>query len=117
MERWSTVNAEGVHLATLRIWSERDQSTGKQRMSLFLPPEHQGGSIEQYQLDMVQESVENQIVVAEMDKEPGNLASRASEQQCFPLSCLCPQDQSRNHGDVWEGKTRSERAPCLQRDV
>ena len=79
MERWSTVDADGVHLATLRIWNERDQKSGRQRMSLFLPPEHPGSEIEGYILDMVQETVANQIVVAEIDKEPDNLASRASE--------------------------------------
>ncbi|KAF8481354.1 transcription initiation factor IIF, beta subunit-domain-containing protein [Gautieria morchelliformis] len=77
MERWSTIYADGIHLATLRVWNERDQKTGKQLMSLFLPPEQPDGIPEEYKLDMVQEAVENQIVIAEMDKEQGNLASRA----------------------------------------
>jgi len=77
MERWSAVDADGVHLGTLRIWNDRDPKTGKQRMSMFLPSEHPGAPIEEYVLDMVQDTVENQIVIAEMDKEPDNGASRA----------------------------------------
>jgi transcription initiation factor TFIIF subunit beta len=79
MERWSAVDSDGIYLATLRIWNERDQRTGRQPMSLFLPPEQPGGIPEEYKLDMVQEVVENQIVIAEMEKEPSNMASRASE--------------------------------------
>ncbi|KAF8491105.1 transcription initiation factor IIF, beta subunit-domain-containing protein [Gautieria morchelliformis] len=77
MERWSAVGADGIHLATLRRWNERDPKTGKHPMSLILPPEQPGGIMEEYKLDMVQEVVENQIVIAELNKEPGNLASRA----------------------------------------
>ncbi|KAF8582998.1 hypothetical protein K439DRAFT_1412568 [Ramaria rubella] len=76
MERWSAIDADGVHLATLRIY-DRDQKTGKTTMVLFVPPEQPGGPPEEYKLDMVQETVENQIVIAEMDKEPDNPASRA----------------------------------------
>lgn len=39
-----------------------------------------------YMLDMIQDTVANQIVVAEIDKEPENLASRASEGS----SIYCP---------------------------
>lgn len=86
MERWSAIDSDGIHLATLRIWNERDHRTGRQPMSLFLPPEQPGGPPEEYKLDMVQEMVENQVVVAEMDKEPDNLASRASEQPFASVS-------------------------------
>lgn len=88
MERWSAVDTDGLHLATLRIWNERDHRTGRQPMSLFLPPEQPGGTPEEYKLDMIQELVENQIVVAEMDKEPDNLASRASEHRLFISSSI-----------------------------
>ena len=78
MERWSAVDADGIHHATLRIWNERDQKTGRQPMSLFLPPEQPGGNPEEYKLDLVQETVENQIVIVEMDKE--QTTRRAGEQ-------------------------------------
>lgn len=72
------MTAENQHLATLRIWQDRDPTTAKQPMILLIPPEKPGEPMEEYKLDMVQETVENQIVVAEVDKEPENPTSRAS---------------------------------------
>lgn len=79
MERWSTVNAEGQHLGTLRLWEMKNPKTGRQFMSIFVPSERDPTILEEYKLDMVQEAVKNQYVVAEMDKEPANPANRASK--------------------------------------
>jgi len=69
MERWANVNNEDVHLATIRVFK------ASSRIKLYLPenpanPEEPG----EYELEMVQESVDNQLVVAEKEKEPGNRA-------------------------------------------
>ena len=69
MERWASINREDVHLATIRVFK------ASSRIKLFLPvnpanPEEPG----EYELEMVQESVENQLVVAEKEKEPGSRA-------------------------------------------
>lgn len=69
MERWANVNHEDVHLATIRVFK------ASSRIKLYLPenpanPEEPG----EYELEMVQESVDNQLVVAEKEKEPGNRA-------------------------------------------
>jgi transcription initiation factor TFIIF subunit beta len=88
MERWSTIDADNIHLATLRIWNERDHRTNKQHMSIYIPSDQPGAPAEEYKLDMVQESVENQIVIAEMEKEPDNLVNRASAYLSFYYSML-----------------------------
>jgi len=69
MERWLNVNQEDVHLATIRVFK------ASSRIKLYLPknpanPEEP----REYELDMVQESVDNQLVIAEKEKEPGSRA-------------------------------------------
>lgn len=69
MERWSAIKQEDVHLATIRVYSETS------KIKLFLPHNDENpDEPEEYELDMVQASVENQIVVAEQEKEPGSRA-------------------------------------------
>lgn len=100
MQRWSAVNVEDVHLATLRVYSPPENAPNqKTRIVLFLPPNRDpndpnatpppqqpnrpvfdpssstfytsdGPEPDCYELDMVNESVENQIVVAERPKDP-----------------------------------------------
>jgi len=69
MQRWADVNREDVHLATIRVFK------ASSRIKLYLPknPDNPEEPSE-YELDMVQESVENQLVVAEKEKEPGSRA-------------------------------------------
>lgn len=79
MERWCAIDAENVQLATIRVYDPVGNK--KPRIILFLPPTHgpssdlsvpQSRSSEPdcYELEMVNESVENQLVVAERPKEP-----------------------------------------------
>lgn len=101
LERWTAVDAEDVHLATIRVYTP--PTGGKPRFVLFLPPNKDPSSQESngsatgstpppqlpnrpafnfttsyaatssepdsYELDMVNETVENQIVVAERPKD------------------------------------------------
>jgi len=69
MQRWASVNREDVHLASIRVFK------ASSRIKLYLP-ENPANPEEprEYELDMVQESVENQLVVAEKEKEPGSRA-------------------------------------------
>ena len=79
MEQWSAVDDEGVHLATIRVYPNAASASGKKpRIMLVLPPrpEDPSGAGEQFEMDMVNDDVENQIVVAEREKEP-NSGSRA----------------------------------------
>ncbi|KAF9534043.1 transcription initiation factor IIF, beta subunit [Crepidotus variabilis] len=100
LERWTAVNVEDVHLATIRVYNPpkdgNGQPDGKTRIVLFLPPnrdpnnpdepprvqrsdwpafEHTttyaatGPEPDCYELDMVNDNVENQIVVAERPKD------------------------------------------------
>ena len=69
MERWANIDRENVHLATIRVFK------ASSRIKLYLPenpahPEEPG----EYELEMVQESVENQLVVAERPKSSGSRA-------------------------------------------
>ena len=79
MERWSAIDAEGIHLATIRVYHGSKSSSGKgPRIVLTLPPNPDNPSEEgdQYEMDMVNDTVQNQVVVAEREKEPGT-GSRA----------------------------------------
>ncbi|KAF9778889.1 transcription initiation factor IIF beta subunit [Thelephora terrestris] len=69
MERWANVNREDVHLATIRVFK------ASSRIKLYLP-ENPASPDEprEYELEMVQESVDNQLVVAEKEKESGSRA-------------------------------------------
>jgi transcription initiation factor TFIIF subunit beta len=98
MERWSAINAEDHHLATVRVYSNAvNPVTNKPRIVLFLPPNRDpsdttpvdlqqqpnrpmfaaptfykttGAEPDAYELDMINDSVDNQIVVAERPKDP-----------------------------------------------
>ncbi|KDR76159.1 hypothetical protein GALMADRAFT_247378 [Galerina marginata CBS 339.88] len=98
MERWSAINVEDVHLATLRVYNPPPEDpTKKARIVLFLPPNRDpnepnapmpiqqanrpvfenattyastGPEPDSYELDMVNDNVDNQIVVAERPKDP-----------------------------------------------
>jgi transcription initiation factor TFIIF subunit beta len=99
MERWSSIEAEDVHLATIRVYQDAVGPTGKKpRIVLFLPPQNPEDPAalnpnrpvfasnatayntsapgsephpDSYELDMVNDAVDNQIVVAERPKEMG----------------------------------------------
>ncbi|KIK77520.1 hypothetical protein PAXRUDRAFT_831362 [Paxillus rubicundulus Ve08.2h10] len=95
MARWASIDKEDIHLATIRIYQNSVSSSGRSpRIFLFLPPDPndltprapelpsfppdaayipagEGGiHVDRYELDMVNESVENQLVVAERPKDP-----------------------------------------------
>jgi len=77
MERWSAIDAEDVHLATIRVYHEAKSSSGRApRIVLILPPNPETGESDEYEMDIVNDAVENQVVVAEREKFPGT-ASRA----------------------------------------
>ena len=87
MERWSSISKDNIHLGSVRIY-DRDPKTGKQRIVLLVPsmplspddpkasekPSYAPGTYDEYELDMVNDSVENQVVVAEREKTPGSRA-------------------------------------------
>lgn len=95
MARWAAIDKEDVHLATIRIYQNAVSSSGRSpRIFLFLPPDpndttpraadlpsfppdaahipigENGVHVDRYELDMVNEAVENQLVVAERPKDP-----------------------------------------------
>ncbi|KAI5990687.1 transcription initiation factor IIF, beta subunit-domain-containing protein [Pisolithus marmoratus] len=95
MARWASIDQEDVHLATIRIYPNAVSPSGRSpRIFLFLPPDPndptprasdlpqfpsdaayvpvgEGGvHVDKYELDMVNGSVENQLVVAERPKDP-----------------------------------------------
>lgn len=88
MERWAAVNVEDVHLATIRVYNDAGPGGKSPRIVLFLPPtpaaQHNPkrpifdtaktlptaeNEPDCYELDMVNDSVDNQIVVAERPKD------------------------------------------------
>ncbi|KNZ76077.1 Transcription initiation factor IIF subunit beta [Termitomyces sp. J132] len=91
LARWAAIDAEGVHLASIRIYNHDPASAGKPRIVLFLPPSptadpseladrpafsapiapaSDGPEPDCYELEMVHDSVDNQLVVAERPKDP-----------------------------------------------
>ena len=82
MEAWSMVEKDDVQLATIRVYN-KDPRTGKQRIVMLVPSDPtlspadvKEGDMDEYEMDMVNDDVENQIVDAEREKEPGT-GSRA----------------------------------------
>jgi len=82
MERWQSVTAAHIHLATMRVYNSKTPG-GKTRISLFLPnatklgdsrAERVGydteGLTQEYELDIVNAVVHNQIVISEKDMDP-----------------------------------------------
>lgn len=67
MERWSKFDAEGVQLAKIRIY---DVPPGASPRIVVLVPSDDGGGDDIYELDMVNQDVHNQVVVAERAKAP-----------------------------------------------
>ena len=65
MERWSKFDAEGVQLAKIRIY---DVPPGAAPRIVVLVPSDDGGEDDVYELDMVNQDVHNQVVVAERAK-------------------------------------------------
>jgi transcription initiation factor TFIIF subunit beta len=98
MERWASINAEDVHLATIRVYNnDLNPVSKKPRIVLFLPPNRDPTDLDgplptpqpnrpvflnttvypasssepdAYELEMVNDAVDNQIVVAERPKDP-----------------------------------------------
>ena len=76
MEKWSAIDEEGKHLATIRVYNS-DPQTGRQRIMLLIPPSDDPEGLkhpDEYELDMVNEAVENQVVIAEREKAPKSRA-------------------------------------------
>ncbi|KAG1750285.1 transcription initiation factor IIF, beta subunit-domain-containing protein [Suillus lakei] len=96
MVRWAAIDAEDVHLATIRVYKNAVSPSGRSpRIFLFLPPDPNdptprdlnlpvfspdaafipsgdgGMQVDRYELEMVNEDVENQLVVAGRPKDPG----------------------------------------------
>jgi len=78
MEQWSAIDEEGIHLATIRVYQKAiSSSSGRPpRIVLSLPPGPDGEPGDEFEMDMVNDAVENQYIVAEREKEPGT-GSRA----------------------------------------
>ena len=72
MKIWSTIDEEGHHLATIRVYPN-DKTISKKPRIVLTVAEGQGEYAgEQYELDMTNEAVENQVVIAEREKNPGS---------------------------------------------
>ncbi|KAJ7644311.1 transcription initiation factor IIF, beta subunit-domain-containing protein [Roridomyces roridus] len=104
LERWTAINAEDVHLATIRVYGPSKPGE-RSRMFLFLPPNSDpaqkqstsaqnasrpqfthttayktdsGAEPDCYELDMVNDNVENQVVIAERPKDSSLSLSTSS---------------------------------------
>ena len=67
MDRWSKFDSEGVQLAKIRIY---DGAPGAPSRIVVLVPSDDGGDDDIYELDMLNQDVHNQVVVAERAEAP-----------------------------------------------
>ncbi|KLO15281.1 transcription initiation factor IIF, beta subunit [Schizopora paradoxa] len=75
MERWSATDEDDVQLGTIRVYDRDPKNKDRQRIMLIVPnPEDLTAPPEEYDLDMVNDAVENQVVIAEREKAPGSRA-------------------------------------------
>ncbi|KAA1476274.1 transcription initiation factor IIF, beta subunit [Dentipellis sp. KUC8613] len=76
MARWSAIDAEGVPLAKIRIYDHPTDTSIPPRIFVHIPPEGGAAAAEAdtYEMDMVNQDVHNQIVVAEREKAPQSRA-------------------------------------------
>ncbi|KAJ8693154.1 hypothetical protein PTI98_010396 [Pleurotus ostreatus] len=128
MERWSAIDAEDIHLATIRVYSNAIGANGTPpRIVLFLPPNRNPNSAQhtsetnnpkrpvftsttnytsdepdQYELDMVNDAVENQIVVAERPKDNSFSTSSTS------ISAAAASANSRARTTILTGRIKHE---------
>jgi len=78
MERWSTIIQDDVELARIRIYDDKSRGVhAVPRMFVEVPATDGSGAPDVYELDMQNQDVENQVVVAERLKDPSAPASRA----------------------------------------
>ncbi|KAI0260417.1 transcription initiation factor IIF, beta subunit-domain-containing protein [Gloeopeniophorella convolvens] len=70
MERWSKFDSEGVQLAKIRIY---DVAPGAPPRIIVFVPSDDGDEDDMYELDMVNQDVHNQIVIAERAKVPASI--------------------------------------------
>lgn len=84
LERWSKVDKDDVHLANIRIYHNAvNPATGRVPRIILTLPSHAPTTANDpdepdiFELDMVNESVSNQLVIAERPKDPSNPVSRA----------------------------------------
>ena len=73
MQRWSAIDQDDIQLATIRVYN-KEPGIPKPRIVLIVPSEKPSEPADEYELEMVNEAVENQIVIAEREKEPGSRA-------------------------------------------
>ncbi|KAI0058766.1 transcription initiation factor IIF, beta subunit [Artomyces pyxidatus] len=76
MERWSAIDEEGRQLATIRIYDAPPNSIKPPRIFVQIPsdPANPAAGTDQYEMAMNNQDVNNQIVVAEREKEPHSRA-------------------------------------------
>ena len=75
MERWSAIDAEGVHLANIRVYDSKAHQPPFILVQIPSDPSDPNSPFEQYELDMVNQDVQNQIVIAERPTAPPSTPS------------------------------------------
>lgn len=75
MERWSATDEDDVQLGTIRVFERNPKDKDRQRIMLLVPHvDDPTAPPEEYHLDMNNDAVDNQVVIAEREKAPGSRA-------------------------------------------
>jgi len=75
MERWSAIDEDDVQLGTIRVYDRDPKRGNNQRIMLLVPNgDEPSAPPEEYDLDMVNDAVDNQVVIAEREKAAGSRA-------------------------------------------
>ncbi|GBE88039.1 Transcription initiation factor IIF subunit beta [Sparassis crispa] len=69
LEHWSTIDQEDVELATIRVYTEAKSSRGRPLAMLSVSPTEDNPACDEFELEMTTLAVQNQIVIAELEKD------------------------------------------------
>lgn len=70
LDYWSSIDAEGVHLATIRVYEAKPHQPPFILVQIPSDPSDPNSPLEEYELDMINQDVQNQIVIAERPTVP-----------------------------------------------
>lgn len=114
LERWSNIDAEGVQLATIRIYDNQTNPNLPPRIFVQIPSDDPTKGVDQYEMDMVNQDVNNQIVVAEREKEPNSRARTTIMTGKVKHECNLRPSFSESYRQRMKERTRMANTPLRQ---
>lgn len=105
LDYWSSIDAEGVNLATIRVYDAKPHQPPFIIVQIPSDPSDPNSPLEQYELDMINQDVQNQIVIAERPTVPTVTTPSSSQGSS---SQTIPPVNSRARTTIMTGKIKHE---------